>query len=165
MPHNGSIDIPHVAVTDHFIRKRPVEDSQQKKITAFLGMKCFNNDKPDAITTARGFMEFYERYAQSGSLLDSALHYLSLQSELEAAQKQNRDYIRVYYLLKDYPKVVSYANASCSQHLHLMHGQLIAQAKHIISCNSRIAHSRGISGQRKYGNTPLILKINMASAY
>ncbi len=46
MPHNGSIDIPHVAVTDHFIRKRPVEDSMQEKIAAFLGLRCFNNDRP-----------------------------------------------------------------------------------------------------------------------
>jgi len=109
MPHNSSIDIPHVAVTDHFIRKRPIEDTLKKKITAFLGLKCFNNDHPDAITTARGFMEFYERYAQSKGLLDSALKYLSLQSDIENNKKQNRDYIRVYYLLKDYNKVTGYA--------------------------------------------------------
>ena len=88
MPHNGSIDIPHVAVTDHFIRKRPVDDSMARKITAFLGLKCFNNDHPGAITTARGYMEFYERYAQSKGLLDSALFYLGRQSDVEAKQKQ-----------------------------------------------------------------------------
>ncbi len=109
MPHNGSIDIPHVAVTDHFIRRRPVADTLQKKITAFLGMKCFNNDKPDAITIARGFMEFYERYAPSKGLLDSTIRYLAMQSDAEASKKQNRDYIRVYYLLKDFQKVIGYA--------------------------------------------------------
>lgn len=110
MPHNGSIDIPHVAVTDHFIRKRPIDDTMQKKITAFLGLKCFNNDKPDAITIARGFMEFYERYTPSKGLLDSALRYLDMQRDVEANRKQNRDYIRAYYLLKDYPALISYAN-------------------------------------------------------
>ena len=109
MPRNGSIDIPHVAVTDHFIRKRPIEDSQSRKITAFLGLKSFNNDAPDAITTARGYMEFYERYAPSKELLDSALFYLSRQSDVEAVQKQNRDYIRAYFLLSDYPKVTGFA--------------------------------------------------------
>jgi len=109
MPHNGSIDIPHVAVTDHFIRKRPFEDTMQKKITAFLGMKCFNNDHVDAITIARGYIEFYERYAPSKPLLDSALLYLDKQKDVEAAQKQSRDYIRLYYLLEDYGKVVQYA--------------------------------------------------------
>jgi tetratricopeptide (TPR) repeat protein len=110
MPHNGSIDIPHVAVTDHFIRKRPIEDTMKQKITAFLGLKCFNNSKVDAITTARGYMEFYERYAQSKGLLDSAILYLGRQQDIEAGQKQNRDYIRVYYLLNDFNKVAGYAD-------------------------------------------------------
>ena len=111
MPRNGSIDIPHVAVTDHYIRKRPAADTMQKQITAFLGLRCFNNDKPDAITVARGFMEFYERYAQSKGLLDSAILYLDKQKEVEATQKQNRDYIRVYFLLNDFAQVAGYAAA------------------------------------------------------
>jgi len=109
MPHNSSIDIPHVAVTDHYIRKWPMDDSEREKITAFLGMKCFNNSKPDAITIARSYLEFYERYAPTKELLDSALLYLGMQSDVEATKKQNRDYIRVYFLLKDYQKSVSYA--------------------------------------------------------
>ena len=109
MPHNSSIDIPHVAVTDHFIRKRPMDDSGREKITAFLGMKCFNNNAPDAITIARSYLEFYERYAPSGALLDSAILYLGKQNDIESNKKQNRDYIRVYFLLKSYSKVVSYA--------------------------------------------------------
>lgn len=110
MPHNSSIDIPHVAVTDHFIRKRPIEDSLKKEITAFLGLQCFNNSNVDAITTARGYMEFYERYASNKPLLDSALLYLGKQADVEANTKQNRDYIRVYYLLNDFAKVANYAD-------------------------------------------------------
>jgi len=110
MPHNSSIDIPHVAVTDHYIRKRPGQDSLKGKITAFLGLRCFNNDHPDAITTARGYMEFYERYAQAPALLDSALLYLGRDANTEADQKQNRDYIRAYYLQNDYSKVTGYAD-------------------------------------------------------
>ena len=109
MPHNSSIDIPHVAVTDHYIRRQPQNDTLAKKITAFLGMKCYNNPQPDDITTARGFMEFYERYAQSKGLLDSTLLYLGRAANIEAAKKQNRDYIRVYFLMHDYEKVISYA--------------------------------------------------------
>ncbi len=109
MPRNGSIDIPHVAVTDHYIRRKPIAPAEAQKITAFLGMKCYNNDKPDAITKARGFMEFYERYAQSKGLIDSALVYLGKQADVEAKQKQNRDYIRAYYLLNNYEQVKTYA--------------------------------------------------------
>jgi len=109
MPHNGSIDIPHVAVTDHYIRKRPMQDTLQKKITAFLGLQCFNNDKVDAITTARGYMEFYERYNPNKGLIDSALFYLGKQQNEETTTKQNRDYIRAYFLLNNFDRVIQYA--------------------------------------------------------
>lgn len=109
MPHNGSIDIPHVAVTDHFIRKRPLADDEKTKITAFLGMKCFNNDAPDAITKARAYMEFYERYRESPALIDSALKYLAQQEAEEKTAKQNRDVIRAYFLKGDYGRVIQYA--------------------------------------------------------
>lgn len=123
MPRNGSIDIPHVAVTDHYIRKRPQADTLKKNITAFLGLQCFNNNRPDAITMARGYMEFYERYAENKTLLDSAIRYLNTQSDVEVTKKQNRDFIRVYYLLNDYRAVTGYA-AQLSPPPSLTHGQL-----------------------------------------
>ncbi len=109
MPHNSSIDIPHVAITDHYIRKRPMAVAEKAKITEFLGLRCFNNDHPDAITVGRAYMEFYERFTQRRGLLDSALLYLNKAQAAEALQKQNRDYIRLYFLLEDYGKVVGYA--------------------------------------------------------
>lgn len=109
MPRNGSIDIPHVAVTDHYIRKRSLDDATKSKITAFLGLKSFNNDSPDAITTARAFMEFFERYNPNKGLIDSALKYLNKEQSREASEKQNRDYIRAYFLLNDFGRVVQYA--------------------------------------------------------
>lgn len=109
MPKNGSIDIPHVAVTDHYIRKRPVAAKEQDEITAFLGLECYNNDNVDAITKARGFMEFYERYNPNKGLIDSALKYINKAPEIEATEKQNRDFIRAYFVLNDYAKVISYA--------------------------------------------------------
>jgi hypothetical protein len=107
MPRNGSIDIPHVAVTDHYIRKRPKADTANSQITAFLGMRCFNNDNPDAITKARGFIEFYERYAPAPGLLDSAIKYLDADKTTEIEQKYNKDYIRIAYLREDYAQVIA----------------------------------------------------------
>lgn len=108
MPKNGSIDIPHVAVTDHYIRKRPMDDKQAKEITAFLGLECFNNDNVDAITKARGYMEFFERYNPNKGLIDSAIFYLNKDKASEA-KKNNIDYIRAYYLLDRYDDVIKYA--------------------------------------------------------
>ena len=110
MPHNGSIDIPHVAVTDHYIRKRPVNNAEQSEIRTFLGLKSFNNERPDAITQARAFMEFFERYNPNTGLIDSAFFYLAKQNEVESRQKQNRDYIRAYFLLKNFGKVIEYGS-------------------------------------------------------
>lgn len=109
MPKNGSIDIPHVAVTDHYIRKRPLDKKQQAEISAFLGLDCYNNNNVDAITKARGFMEFYERYNPNKGLIDSALTYLNKEQVREAGEKHNRDYIRAYFILQDYNKVIAYA--------------------------------------------------------
>jgi hypothetical protein len=111
MPHNGSIDIPHVAVTDHYIRKRPMAVEEKAKITEFLGLRCFNNDRPDDITIGRAYMEFYERFTKRPGLLDSALLYLNKAQAAEASEKQNRDYIRLYFLLENYGKVIAYAAA------------------------------------------------------
>jgi hypothetical protein len=109
MAKNSSIDIPHVAVTDHYIRRRPSVSDEAKEITKFLGLRSFNNDAPDAITIARGYMEFFERYNPSPGLIDSALYYLGKQQKEEQARAVNKDYIRAYFLLKNYPKVIGYA--------------------------------------------------------
>lgn len=110
MPHNSSIDIPHVAVTDHYIRRRPLSDTQASKITAFFGLQCFNNDHPNAITKARAYIEFHERYAPTGALLDSALFYLDQDKSKEAGALQNKDLIRVYFLMNDPAKVTALAS-------------------------------------------------------
>lgn len=109
MPRNGSIDIPHVAVTDHYIRRKPENNNDQSKISAFLGLKCFNNDTVDAISTARAYMEFFEKFNPNKGLLDSALFYLNKQQQKEQEEKQNRDFVHLYFLWDDFNKVASYA--------------------------------------------------------
>lgn len=108
MPHNGSIDIPHVAVTDHFIRKRPTPQGKPQP-SRFIGLQCFNDDNPDAITRARAFMEFFERYNPSKMLLDSALRYLDSQKGEEERNRQNIDYIRAYFLRSEPDRVIGFA--------------------------------------------------------
>lgn len=111
MPRNGSIDIPHVAVTDHFIRRRPTNQAPAGNHRIFRGMKSFNNDRPDAVATARAFMEFYERYNADKGLLDSAAYYLDQEAPGESMEKQHRDRIRVAFLREDFGRVTEYARA------------------------------------------------------
>jgi hypothetical protein len=103
MPKNGSIDIPHVAVTDHFIRRKPVTVPDDKVIR-FLGMLCYSQKDPDARTRARAFLEFHERYEPASAFLDSALSQLKL-AGVESENDADPDLIRVRFLQGDYAAV------------------------------------------------------------
>lgn len=105
MPKNGSIDIPHVAVTDHFIRKRPLLENKNE-VVKFISMICYNNDKPDTRTRARAFLEFYERYEPAKLFLDSAVAYLE-KTGVDIHKDADNDLIRIYFLQEKYKDVVS----------------------------------------------------------
>ncbi len=107
MHKNSSIDIPHVAVTDHFIRKN-TSVKNDKEIATFLGMTCYNDDNTNAQTRARAFLEFYERYQPSQQLLDSAAMLLHSVSEKNTVQY---DWIRYYFLKKEYKKIIELSNS------------------------------------------------------
>jgi Flp pilus assembly protein TadD len=103
---NSAIDIPHVAVHDHYIRKYINEADDEVKDN-FLGMLCYNNDAPNNITKARSFLEFHERYLPLKNLVDSAI---ALIDATEQEKKyQNKDLIRAYFLKEDFAKVASLA--------------------------------------------------------
>ncbi len=103
MPKNGSIDIPHVAVTDHFIRSKPRIENKSE-IIRFLGMKCYNNENPDARSIARAYLEFFERYESQTPFLDSAEYYLR---QIKSIEPSDGDWIRLFFLRIQYPEIVS----------------------------------------------------------
>ncbi|MBK9481702.1 MAG: pilus assembly protein TadD [Bacteroidetes bacterium] len=105
MPKNGSIDIPHVAVTDHFIRKRPLLQNSQE-VSKFISMICYSNDQPDARTRARAFLEFYERYEPAKLFLDSALSYLE-KAGVNKEKDADYDLLRIYFLQEKYAELVT----------------------------------------------------------
>lgn len=104
MPKNGSIDIPHVAVTDHYIRRRPSFENKDA-IAKFIQLKCYNQENPDSRTRARGFLEFHERYEPSNIFLDSALMYLT-KSGIDVEKDFDNDLIRTYYLIENFNKII-----------------------------------------------------------
>jgi Tetratricopeptide repeat. len=106
MPKNGSIDIPHVAVTDHFIRRKPMNKSLANT-ARFITMKCYNNDKPDSRTRARAFLEFFERYEADQSFLDSA----ALLLKQAKSKKVDDDLIRLLFLQEKYQAVIDFISS------------------------------------------------------
>lgn len=88
MPKSGSTDIPHVRITDHYIRKGntilnqpeispppPAADRQ------FLGLKILTKDDATPLEMARGYIAMFDKYVPSPVMLDSAQYYLELSNQ------------------------------------------------------------------------------------
>ncbi len=80
MPISGSIDIPHVTIHDHYIRK-PIPESEKNKIENFIGLQAATDGSVDDFTRAKAYLHFYESYAPNPPMLDSATHYLAKSNE------------------------------------------------------------------------------------
>lgn len=97
MPKNSSIDIPHVAVTDHRIQvKKTLTSEETKAIGQFVRMQCYSNNEVSETTRGQAFLEFFERYEEQSIFLDSAGKYFR---ELKSLHP---DKIRYHFLRKEY---------------------------------------------------------------
>jgi len=108
MPRSGSIDIPHVSVHDHYIRK-PQKKEDVGAVKKFIGIYAVNDNHPSALTRARGYVNYYEKFnPQNPALLDSALYYLkqSDRQEKEGYAVFNQDIfacrIQVLFLKREF---------------------------------------------------------------
>ena len=75
LPESGSIDIPHVTIHDHYIRK-PISEEEKQKVEHFIGLTNATNGDIDALTQAKAYLHYYESYASKAENLDSAAFYL-----------------------------------------------------------------------------------------
>ena len=91
MPKSGTIDIPHVSVTDHWIRI-PTKKKQVENIKQFIGIYCINNKNSDNETRCKAYLSYYEKFDGELSSLDSAKRYLSF------VNKNDLNATKIYYL-------------------------------------------------------------------
>lgn len=78
MPKSGSLDIPHVRITDHRIglpMAKTAAAASQKK--AFLGIQNLTKQNPSPLEMARGYLAMHDKYIQTPVMLDSAAFYLN----------------------------------------------------------------------------------------
>jgi Flp pilus assembly protein TadD len=101
MPRSGSIDIPHVTITDHNIskqvansRKRKMSDFEQKEIAQFLGLESLTKKKASDLELAKGYLALYDKYMKERNVLDSVAFYLNRSKESQKAQFKTR----IHYL-------------------------------------------------------------------
>jgi len=115
MPKSGSIDIPHVTVHDHFIRKpvikkeKDLSAGEAEKIKNFLGLFSINEKNPDSLTKAKAYVFQYEKFEQKNYYLDSAIKYLPVQNK-NIVLKNFDALIQLYFLKNDFEKVISLVN-------------------------------------------------------
>lgn len=114
MPKSGSIDIPHVTVHDHFIRK-PVTRQEKEKIKTFLGLFAINDKTPDSLTKAKAYIYQFEKFEQKSYYLDSAAKYLSANNK---NMIKNFDaLVELYFMRNDHSKVISLVTQSGKEEL------------------------------------------------
>ncbi len=106
MPKSGSIDIPHVRITDHKIAV-PQSNSvlKNKGLKEFLNLYCVNAKNPDNAILIKAYLQQFERFEQEPKLLTDAFNMLK-------ASKPYSDYIHewihYYYLVQDYSGMVKF---------------------------------------------------------
>ncbi len=105
LPKSGSVDIPHVSISDHKIQI-PGKESIKKEGT-FQGLKCLTDAHPEPITMARGYLHYYESFTKDPSLLDSARYYIKKAGKMSDALRAVN--IHLYYLTNDYDRIVAMA--------------------------------------------------------
>ncbi len=103
MPSSGTIDIPHVRITDHYIRRNNISRDDPKENNRFLGLELLTG-KPTPLLMAQGYLTFHEKYNQGPEMLDSALFYL--QKNTEPAFKE---WVYYHFAKKDYKQLIHLA--------------------------------------------------------
>ncbi|HEX8515780.1 MAG TPA: tetratricopeptide repeat protein [Bacteroidia bacterium] len=108
MPRSGSIDIPHVTVHDHFIRK-PIRKKEMEQIKQFIGLFAVNEKQPSDLVKAKAYIQQYEKFEYNIIFLDSAQSLLN--DKARGDRKENFALtVHLWFIKKDFAKVLSCLN-------------------------------------------------------
>ena len=114
MPPSGSIDIPHVNITDHFInkstahKKDAISNSEKNEIAQFLGLKILTKEKATPLEMAKGYIAQFDKYTPNAAILDSAKYYLDLSKE--PIERRFQTLIHYYFAAENYESILKIVN-------------------------------------------------------
>jgi predicted Zn-dependent protease len=115
MPKSGSIDIPHVTVHDHYIRK-PMSKKDKEGIKEFIGLYAINEKNPSAYTKAKAYLNQYEKFENKLSHLDSAAFYLKDKTDEDL--KTNFDLlVQLNFSKSDFRKIITFTTRLTDNYL------------------------------------------------
>ena len=110
MPRSGSIDIPHVNITDHFISRTNIRGKSpngQEEEANFLGLKILTKERASPLEMAKGYIALFDKYVQAPIMLDSAKYYLD-RSKL-SLEKKFKTLIHYFFAKDDYKNILKNA--------------------------------------------------------
>lgn len=115
MPPSGSIDIPHINITDHYISRTNIRQEPEagdtlgandvQEIAGFLGLEPLVVTNPSPLDRARGYLALWDKFMGIPAILDSVYYYLE-QSDAPLDEQRNTR-IHYYFNKNDYYKVVA----------------------------------------------------------
>lgn len=109
MPRTGSIDIPHVNITDHYLSKDNVKskvalrNNDKSEFAQFLGLEILTKTNPEPLEMAKGYIALYDKFTPDMQMLDSAKSYID-QSKLPEQQKLTTK-IHYYFAKMNYSAI------------------------------------------------------------
>lgn len=113
MPTSGTSDIPHVRITDHYIRKPdPTEGTGERARRTFLRMASLIDPKPTLTNRAEGFLTYFELVTDRPGMLDSAAVLLERARGVEEGDRLGRARIRLWFLKEDWAAIRGYVRES-----------------------------------------------------
>ncbi|MBK7964482.1 MAG: tetratricopeptide repeat protein [Bacteroidetes bacterium] len=107
MPQHGATDIPHVSVHDHRIGVHKEVVVDPGKLRAFIGIACINNEETSDQVKAQAYINYVEKFGLDKSLLDSALKYVSDETEI-SLEKNIHQLVQIAYLKGNSPLIAKY---------------------------------------------------------
>lgn len=106
MPVSGAIDIPHVSVHDHYIRK-PIQKEEIEKVKEFIGLYAVNEKNPGNSLKALAYIQQYEKFDKNDIFLDSAQRFLS--DKAIADVKTNFELlVHLNFMKQNFSKILGY---------------------------------------------------------
>lgn len=109
MPRSGSIDIPHVNITDHYISKtnikgvEQIDEAEKESIKRFLGLQILTKEKGEPLEMAQGYIALFDKYVDALQMLDSAKFYLD--QSVAPIEKKRKTLIHYYFAREDYAAI------------------------------------------------------------
>ncbi len=105
MPRSGTLDIPHVSVHDHWIKK-PSKQKDIDKIKEFAGLYCINNSNTTDLSKTKALINYVEKFSGNKTALTQANDLIYNHTETDWLATQ----IQFYFLKNDFESNVNKAS-------------------------------------------------------